>query len=258
MQLTKARINAIKDYDTRNLLLGMYEELDALHKATGTNFLQPVNSVQKPASAPPPTASLSVAGANGTYTASITNPQQGINKQLWHELSYSPSGNFSSDVTTLPPTAATQITVPAPGANVHWRIRSSYDQQNWNSYQVHPAVDAGLQTSAAMSPATALNITNYASVDVDSGEARVYGTGGPLTSWVGIKGTTQSVNPSATFIGVTSSNPLIGYDGTHFQIANNLPQLFADNTVPVGQAGTTASPGGGGVTGSNGGRLTAI
>jgi hypothetical protein len=132
--LTKSAINQIKDYDTRNMLEGVYNELDALHQAQGTSFLTPVNNQQKAASAAPSAPSLSVSGANGSFTWTITPPSQSINKSLFYELSYSPLTNFSASVTTLPPTNATTGVIPSPGMTAYFRVRASYDQKNWSSY----------------------------------------------------------------------------------------------------------------------------
>lgn len=134
MTVTKAQLNKIKDYDTRNAMLGVYDELDNLHQTTGTSFNNPVNQVQKPASAPPAAPSVSASGANGIITVSITPPSQSINKQLFYETSYSSQSNFTSNLTTLTPSQATSVVLPMPGAKVYVRVRASYDQVTWGSY----------------------------------------------------------------------------------------------------------------------------
>lgn len=134
MAVSKAQINKIADFDLRTTLLGIYDEVDSLHQATGTAFLSPVNNTQKPASAAPAAPGISVAGSNGVFVASITPPPQSINKQLWYELSYSPQSNFTQGVTTMEPSAATSVVIPAPGVSACFRVRASYDQSNWSSY----------------------------------------------------------------------------------------------------------------------------
>jgi hypothetical protein len=134
MTVTKAQLNTIKDYDTRNALLGVYAELDNLHQVTGTAFNNPVNQVQGPASAPPSAPSVSASGANGIITVSITPPGQSLNKQLFYQVSYSSQSNFTSSVTTLTPSQATSVVLPMPGAKVYVRVRASYDQTNWGAY----------------------------------------------------------------------------------------------------------------------------
>ncbi len=247
MALNKAQVQAIKDVDIRNALLGMYDELDSLHQATGTNFLNPVNNSQSGASAPPPQASLSVVGSNGAFSGSITNPSQSINKTLWHEVSYSTSSSFSSGVTTLPLTTATNFQVSAPGQNVYFRLRSSYDKKNWNSYTFQSgSVAAGLQSSAATEPNVPLNQTNYANVDSkaagSSANVRVYGTAGPGTMYPSVKGSQESILPSATVIGVPfNTNPVVAYDGQNYQVRSTLPEVFADHLTPVGTVSVVGS-----------------
>lgn len=240
MAISKSQINAIQDFGLRTVLLGMYDQIDTHNQALGINMLEPVNSKQKPASAAPPLASLAVSGANGVFSVQITNPAQSVNKTIYHELSYSTSSSFSNGVVTLPVQTSTQATVPAPGVTVYWRIRSSFDQSNWNSYQRQPAVVAsGLQSSAASSAATVLNQTNYASVDSQaSGGAavvRVYGKAGPTTQFPAVKGGAEKILPAATIINVPlSSSQVVGFDGEDFQVRGTLPEVLTDETTPVG------------------------
>jgi hypothetical protein len=240
MAINRAQINTIQDLNLRNFCQGVFDEIDSLHQATGTNFLSPVNSTQTPASAPPATASLSVSGANGSYQISITNPPQSINKSIYHEVSYSTKSNFSQNVTTLPVSTATKLSLALPGATVYFRIRSSFDQANWNSYQIQAsAVSSGLQSSAATENANVLNQTNYANVDSVSAGAsanvRIYGKAGPTTQYPAVKGATETILPSATIINVPlSSTQVVGFDGTDYQVRGTLPEVLADGTTPTG------------------------
>lgn len=217
-------------------------QFDLLNAATGNNMLAPTNSPQQPSAPPPPQASLSVAGANGNFTASITPAPMNVSTTLYHEVSYSPVKSFTSGVTTLPPSTATSVTVPAPGSTMYFRVRSSADQNNWNNYSVasNTPASAGLQSSAATSNAVALNQSNYANVDsVASGATatvQVYGSGGPGTSWVGLKGTAETVQPSATVVNVTpSSTQIVGLTSNQYTLSPTLPGIFSDDTTPVGQ-----------------------
>jgi hypothetical protein len=240
MAINRAQINTIKDLNLRNLCQGLYDEIDALHQATGTNFLSPVNSAQTPASAPPATATLSVTGANGSYDLAITNPPQSINKSIFHEISYSSKSNFSQGVATLPVSTATKLSLALPGATVYFRIRSSFDQTNWNSYQAQAsAVSSGLQSSAATENANVLNQTNYANVDSvsvgASANVRIYGKAGPATQYPAVKGAAETILPSATIINVPlSSTQVVGFDGTDYQVRGTLPEVLADGTTPTG------------------------
>lgn len=242
MAISRSQINSIKDFALRTILLGMFDQHVAVGQALGINLLAPTNSPQEPASAPPPAATLSVTGANGAFNFAITNPAQSINKTIYHELSYSSQASFvgGSGVTTLPVSTATKGTVPAPGVTAYWRIRSSYDQTNWNSYQVVPGtISAGLQSSAASEAATVLNQTNYANVDSvavgGSANVRIYGKAGPNTQYPSVKGSSETILPSATVVNVPlSSSQVVGFDGSSYQVRGTLPEVLEDGMTPVG------------------------
>jgi hypothetical protein len=249
MAVSLSQINAIKDFGLRTLLLGFYKQVGAHNEALGIDWIEPVNSTQKAASAPPPAAALAVTGANGAFAISITNPAQSINKTIYHELSYSPSSNFSTGVVALPIQTSTGVTVPAPGLNVHWRIRSSFDQNNWNSYQILPGpINSGLQSSAASEGATVLNQTNYANVDSASNVAdtsanvRIYGKAGLNTQFPAVKGGLESILPSATIINVSfATSQVVGFDGTEYQVRGTLPEVLSDEIVPIGAVSVVGS-----------------
>jgi hypothetical protein len=239
--ISRAQINGIKDWDVRTILLGMYDQHIAVGAALGINLLSPTNSQQKPASSAPPSNEFSVSGDNGVFTIEITNTTQAINKTIYHELSYSPSANFSSQVATLPVSTSTHQTLPSPGLTVYWRLRSSYDKANWNVHIIQPGVvESGLQSSAASSNNVPLNQTNYANIDSVSvgatANVRIYGKAGPTTQYPSVKGATETIEPSATIINVPlSSNQVVALDAhTNYQVRVTLPEVFADGFRPVG------------------------
>jgi hypothetical protein len=251
VSISRAQINKIKDFDLRTILLGMLEQHLAVGGALGINLLEPTNSPQKALTPPPPVGSLSVVGANGAFTIAVTNAPQSINKAIYNEVSYSPSSNFSTGVVVLPVSTATHQVLAAPGITVYWRLRSSYDQANWNAYVRLPGtVSSGLQSSAASDHATVLNQTNYATVDSvavgGTANIRVFGKGGPLTQYPAVKGAVETILPSATIINVPlSSQQVVGYDGNNYQVRTTLPQQLVDGIVPTG---TLSVVGGGAVT----------
>ena len=219
------------------------------------SLLEPTSgaSAQKPVNAVPPQASLSVTGANGSYTGAITPAVQTVSPTVWYDVSYSASSNFAN-ATSLPLTTATSFTSSQPGATLYWRVRSSYDQAHFNAYRPaggNAAVSAGLQSSAATSNATALNITNYATLNavpngLGSSNVRVYGSAGPQTMFAAVKGMTETILPSATIINQElSTRPFVAYDGEQYVVRSTLPQIFADGLIPIGQVGV---PTGGSVT----------
>jgi hypothetical protein len=196
----------------------------------------------------------------------ITNPNQASKATIYHEVSYSAVKNFSQGVTTLPVSANNTVSIPEPGQALFVRIRSSYDGSTWNTHQLvqQTAVNAGLQSSAASEPATALNNWNYANV-VGSGAPgqipliQIYGSNGPYSGYTAGRGSTQVKRPSATILNVNyTQNQIVAYDGKQFHISTTLPSAMNDSWEPVGQAIVNGPVGGGGVAGGNGARMTAI
>jgi hypothetical protein len=271
MAISRAQINGIKDFKLRTILIGMLDQHLVVGEALGINVLAPTNSPQEPASAPPPLATFTVSGANGAFNIKITNPAQSINKTIYHELSYCQIASFVGQATTLPIQTTTQITVPAPGVTAFWRLRSSYDQSNWNAYQTQPgSVSSGLQSSAASEAATVLNQTNYANLDSiqnvaeTSANVRIYGKAGINTQFPAVKGANETILPSATVINVPfGSAQVVGYNGTDYDVRGTLPEVLGDGYTPIGAlsvigSGARVLPtvtvtigGGGGVTSWN-------
>lgn len=252
MAISLARINAIKDYDSRMLFLELHAEVVSLRATTGTNQLTPVNNQQGPATAPPAAPGISVSGVNGAFAGSMTPPSQSINKTIWYQVQYSSQSNFTQGTTTLPNSTSPQFNVAAPGVSAFFRARCSYDQNNWSAWQTAGAqVQAGLQTSAATNPNVPLNQSNYANVDSvaagGSANVRVYGSSGPGTMYPSVKGDVETIQPSATIINVPfSTNPVTALDSDkNYQVKNTLPEVFADDMTPTG---TVSVVGAGAVT----------
>ena len=252
--------------DLRRLLLAFNDQFELHNQATATAWLNPTSSKQKPSTTPPPAASAVAQGANGTIAVQITNPSQAAKATLYHEVSYSPVKNFSQGVTTLPPSPAGLVTIPAPGQAPFVRIRSSYDGSTWNQHQLiqQTAVKAGLQSSAASEPGTVLNNWNYANVSGQGAGGQipliqVYGPAGPYSGYVAGRGTVQVRRPSATILNVNfDQSQIVAFDGKQFQISPTLAPALHDSWEPVGQAIVNGPPGGGGISGGNGARMTAI
>ena len=229
----------------------------------GGNLIQP-GGAKPSASAPPAGVTHSVVGANAQYSVSITNPP-GTSTPIYHELSYSPVVSFSKGVQTLPVTTNTSLQLPSPGGNYFFRLRSSYDKKTWSNYRLTDVkpIDAGLVESSTMAPGAAFNQTNFAVVSPTTAGAEAISISGPngqFTPYTAVRGSTQSLRPSATIVG-TQFGPsvFVGWDGTQYQPKNTLAEVLADDLEPVGMVelgGSTS--GGGGTSGSNGGRLTAV
>jgi hypothetical protein len=230
------------DEQKRQFFTAVVDQLTMLGAATGNNTVQPLSGAQAPASSPPTVGSLSVSGANGTYTIAVSNASQGgVNATIYNEVSYSPIQSFGQSVTVLPVSPGTHFTVPSPGQQLFFRLRQSFDQNTWSNYTTGTtAVASNLQSSAASENATVLNQSNYAYVDsVTAGataNVRVYGAAGPYNGYVKNKGATESARPSATIVNVThGSTQIVTYNGSEFELGANLPQAFADSSEPVGQ-----------------------
>lgn len=228
----------------RTVLNAMSAQLLAISQGTGIQILEPTSGgkPQTPVIQPPPQATLTVTGANGAYNISVANPSQTIAATIYHEVSYSTSSNFAN-ATALPLTPSTSFPISMPGMTLYWRIRSSYDQQHFNAYrpaQGNAAVAAGLQTSEATENNVPLNQSNYATIDsqdngAGSANIRVYGTSGPGFMYPAVKGSTETILPSATIVNVPfNSNPVIAYDGSQYSVKSTLPQVFADQLTPTG------------------------
>lgn len=231
------------------VLNAISSQLMALSIGTGVQILEPTSGASAPAQVTPTpgTATLSVAGANGIYTGQITPPASTNAATLYFEVSYSATSNFGN-ATVLPLSPSTSFTVSLPGTTYYWRVRCTYDRVHFGAYSPttggNPTVAAGLQSSAATENAVVLNQTNYAVVDaVPNGlgtqNVRVYGVSGPQTMFPAVKGAAETILPSATIINSPlGSQPFVAYDGEQYVTRNTLPQVFADNLVPIGQVGT--------------------
>ena len=132
--LSESEINAIPDFRMRNILLKMRAQLDLHNQATGTNWLAPTNSPQQPASAPPAKPEISVTGANGIFTVTVTPAKESVNKIIWIEVSYSTKPSFTESLTILPATQSPSMVIPNPGVTRYFRARTSYDKNNWSPY----------------------------------------------------------------------------------------------------------------------------
>lgn len=242
----------------------MLETLTSLHLAvtslqaqTGSGPLKKVDAVTPKFLGAPAQCGLSVSGANGTFAVTITLPQQAsgsskptnaTNAPIYQEVSSSPVSNFTTGLVVYPLTVASSVSFDNPGATLFWRLRSTYDQTTYTAYtyQQGGAVYAGLDTSAAHNPAIPLNQSNFATIDSigagGSATIRIYGSGGPGSSWTSILGTNSKVIPAGTILNVAyGANLYVAYDGSKYQTKPTLTQVFPDNWIPVGKVSVIAS-----------------
>ena len=109
-------------------------------------------------------------------------------------------------------------------------------------------ISSGLQSSAASEAATVLNQTNYATVDSaanstdTSAIVRIYGKAGINTQYPSVKGGVETILPSATIINVPfSSEQVVGFDGTEYNVKGTLPEVLTDGTTPIGAVSVVGS-----------------
>jgi hypothetical protein len=246
LSVNLAQINSAAkgNQDLRETLTGIHLALQSLYAQTGSAPLAKVDTSAANFTAPPAVSQLAVSGANGSFTVAITNAGK---TPIYQEISSSPVANFASGATVYPVSSNTSYVFPNPGAMLYWRLRSSYNQQNWSSYTVQPgAVSSGLVSSAATGSNLSLNQSNYATVDsvADGGTAtvRVYGSGGVGTSWTSILGTSSKVIPAGTIMNVVyATNGFVVWDGQSYQLKPQLAQTFPDTWVPVGKVSVIAN-----------------
>jgi hypothetical protein len=263
LKVNLAQINgaARGNSDLRETLTGIHLALQSLYAQTGAAPLNKIDASPAAFTAPPAPSQLAVTGANGSFSVSITTPQNApsagaaaprnaTNAPIYQEISSSPVANFASGVTTYPVSTNTTYVLPNPGVTLYWRLRSSYNQQNWTSYRTLPgAVSSGLLSSAAAASNLSLNQSNYATVDSVAAGAtatvRVYGSGGVGTSWTSILGNGSKVIASGTILNVAyATNGFVVWDGQTYQLKPQLAQTFPDNWVPVGKVSVIANASG--------------
>jgi hypothetical protein len=236
--------------DFRRIMSFVTTNLQA--NSPGGNLLRP-GGTPAGANTAPTGGGLSVAGANGTFQITVKNPAvSGNSSSVWHQIQYSTVVSFTANVTQMPNSTATSITLPLPGATYFFRIRFSFDQITWSSWilAASSAVNSGLVTSGATSDASAFNQTNYADVTStavgSTTEVQVQGASGPLTSLVRQKGPTQQVLPSSTIFGVApGSDQFVAYDGEGYVLRPTLAGVLAeDDLAPIGKVSvvSTAAP----------------
>lgn len=247
--------------DFRQLLQNIVLGQQTANEALG---ITPTNT--KNIAAPPP-AAISVAGSNGAFNYSIVPAGNG---QQYHEVSYAPNKGFANGVVTLPVSTATSGVVNAPGQNMFFRVRSSFNKTIFNKPTLHgqSAVSSGLISSAAIADGAAFAQTNLATVTSSQagGTAAIIiqGAGGTLSSATALKGGVQTLLPPATIIGnALGANNFVGFDGRNYHVKPTLGEVLLDNLRPVGkvvvQSNTgSGQDGGGGSEAGNGGRMTAV
>ena len=237
--------------DLRETLTAIHLSLNALYAQTGSAPLTRIDTTTVAFTPPPPAARLAVTGANGSFTVALT-PTANTTRAVptYQQISSSPAADFSTSITSYPVSTNTAYTFQNPGATLYWRVRSSYNQQQWSSYYTLPgAVASGLMSSAATASNLALNQSNYATVDSvaagASASVRIYGSGGVGTAWASVLGSNSKLIPAGTILNVAyAANGYVVWDGQKYQLKPQLAQTFPDTWVPVGKVSVIANAAG--------------
>lgn len=142
-------------------LQAWHDALDAaiedLRTKIGTQKPTLIDAIQPLAPTQPTAVQFNVAGTTGVgFAIQILNPEniqpasaalarakitKGPNvplTPLFHNLQSAADTNFNSSsmVTDYGSTSQNQISIPGAGLIRYWRIRSSFDGQNWNAWQI--------------------------------------------------------------------------------------------------------------------------
>lgn len=238
----------------------------------------------------PPAAGFVVTGVDGKFEIQITLPQDAqpqtvtlyrasfffdrnrARADLVHQIQSATNMLFDSsgNVTTYGPTPETTLSITNPNVTLFWRLRSSYDQLNWNDWQIFSSASAcgpigvasGFLKSTSAAPNMAVNSSNNATVNsIDAGTSatiRVYGPGGPGTSWARFDGQGgQTTIPSGTLTGrAYATTYWVVYavnTGYSTYTLSQFNSVLSDQALWAGKITTVSSGGGGGTSGGGGG-----
>lgn len=237
----------------------------------------------------PPQAQFQVVGIDGKFKWFIVNPQDrqpqsvalmraaianGMNLQaqpIYHNVQSALDTNFnlSSSITDYGITPDLYGESQDPNVTRFFRIRSSFDQQNWNDWQLFqdPAlcgpvgVASGFERSTSVAPRSVVN-TNNATVDsVDAGAnatIRIYGSGGVGSSYTRFDGQgNQITTAGASILGAAYTTQFAIVLNTllvhlAFPTATQYLKTIADAFFYIATMTTVGAGGGGGSTGGGG------
>lgn len=237
----------------------------------------------------PPASTFAVLGVDGKFQATVTLPQNtpapsvSLRQQLIaedqnsllapivHQLQSATNVKFdaTSAVTTYDLGANLSFEVQDPNQTKFWRLRSSFDGQAWNAWQIFISaatcgpvgVQSGFERSTSVAPRSVLN-TNNATVDsADAGTTdtiRAHGAGGVGSSYTRFDGQgNQITTAGASILGAAYSTQYAVVLNTAlvhlaFPTATQYLQTIADAFFYIATVGTVAAGGTGGSSGGGG------
>jgi hypothetical protein len=222
----------------RQLFYGWSKNIADLNTSTGNTPAGNTSNILAP-----PAPSLTVTGANGAFSWSVTPPAN-VQGTVYYEISYSSLKSFvSSSLTVLPKTNATAGTINLPDQALFFRVRCTLNGSVWSDYALaaQSAIDSGLLASDAAAPAASLAQTNYGTVtsqDVGgTAVVNIQGAGGALTSMVAVRGGNETILPAGAVSNVAlGTNKFVAYSKkTGYLLQPTLAAALADHLTPIGK-----------------------
>jgi len=224
LSVNLAQINSAArgNSDLRETLTGIHLALQSLYAQTGTTPWPRSMPPRLAFTAPPAASKLSVSGANGSFTVSITAAQSSNNAPVYQEISSATVANFATGVSVYPISATPATCFLTPAQPSTGRLRSSYNQQNWSSYTVQPgAVSLRPDELGRRRNNLSLNQSNYATVGLGGGRQHRHGARlrfrGVGTSWTSILGNGSKVIAAGTILNVAyAASGFVVWDGQKY------------------------------------------
>ncbi len=216
--------------------------------------------------APAPPAGIEVTAARGVFAVRL-EPAPGAGAGIEYFLEVSSTPAFDPATTVVYPLGgATAVTLNLGNQTRYFRARARYPSSDWSAYTwlgtaaTPVAVSGGVAGSddlAANAPSNAVNNATVDSVDAGNGTAtiRVYGPGGPGSSWQQSYGAGTRSFPAGTLAGLAyQTTYTVVWDTAAgcYRATSSLAAAVADSYVFVGRV-TTVAPGGTGGTSGGGG-----
>lgn len=237
----------------------------------------------------PPAATFSVLGLDGKFQLTVILPQNtpapsvSIYQQLIagdqnsllapmvHQAQSSTTTRFDAASATTTYDLGSNLTfeVQDPNQTKFWRLRSSFDGQAWNDWQIFisaavcgpVAVQSGFERSTSVAPRSVLNTNNATADSIDAGAndtIRVYGPGGVGSSYTRFDGQGNQITTSGTSILGAAYSTQYAIVLTQlmvnlaFPTATQYLQTIADPFFYIATLTTVAAGGAGGNSGGGG------
>lgn len=267
----------------------MEDRISRILPAYGNGFVDMPLTTSPTKPITPPAATFTVLGLDGKFQITVTLPQNtmapsvAMRRQLIaedqnsllapmvHQVQSATSVKFdaTSATTTYDLGANLTFEVQDPNQTKFWRLRSSFDGQAWNAWQIFisaavcgpVAVQSGFERSTSVAPRSVLNTNNATVNSVDAGASatiRIFGGGGVGSSYTRFDGQgNQITTAGASILGAAYTtqyavvlNQLLVH--LAFPTATQYLQTIADAYFYIATMTTVAAGGGGGSTGGGG------